>query len=233
VDHIARLPGIEDLVRWYDQFPSLAAARDPEAEEEALIYMMIALDNWSWMPVCQVSHITKTQDIEDLDNMRSLAQTQFGKRLLLLLNTDAHEVIPPEWEEEWYKEDGVGRGTANNGADARAGGEEGRPGNGVSGPEVLQEDHGALQKGRKQAEDRCVDNQASRTEEPKACFCQVCHGQCDRHADRLSGEPVGSGWVQGIRLQHFQQSGGHVLPIGSGALPRRGHGSCGRSNATW
>jgi hypothetical protein len=33
VDYIARLPGIEDPVRWYDRFPSLAAARDTEAEE--------------------------------------------------------------------------------------------------------------------------------------------------------------------------------------------------------
>ncbi len=49
VDYIAQLPGNEDPVRWYDRFPSLAAARDSEAEEKAPIEMMIALDNWKWM----------------------------------------------------------------------------------------------------------------------------------------------------------------------------------------
>jgi hypothetical protein len=44
VDYIARLPGTEDPVKWYDRFPSLVAARDPEAEEKAPIDMITALD---------------------------------------------------------------------------------------------------------------------------------------------------------------------------------------------
>jgi hypothetical protein len=107
VYYIARLPGTEDPVRWYDRFPSLTAARDPEAEEKAPNDMMIALDNWNWMLVCQASRITERQDKEDLNDIRFLAQIQFGKRLLLLLNTDAYEVIPPaREEEEWYTEEG-------------------------------------------------------------------------------------------------------------------------------
>ncbi len=80
VDYIARLPGTEDPVKWYERFPSLAAARDPEAEEKAPIDMMIALDNWNWVPVHQASCITERQDKEDLDYVRFLARTQFGKR---------------------------------------------------------------------------------------------------------------------------------------------------------
>ncbi len=113
VDYIARLPGTEDPVRWYDQFPSLAAARDTEAEEKASIETMIALDNWNWMPVSLASHITERQDKEDIDDMRFLARTQLGKRLLLLPCMEAYEVIPPERdEEEWYTENGVSRGPA-------------------------------------------------------------------------------------------------------------------------
>ncbi len=37
VDYIARLPGAEDPVRWYDQFPSLAAARDPRSRRPTSI----------------------------------------------------------------------------------------------------------------------------------------------------------------------------------------------------
>jgi hypothetical protein len=113
VDYIARLPGTEDPVKWYDRFPSLVAARDPEAEERAPIDMMIALDNWNWMPVRQASHITERQDKEDMDDMQFLAKTQLGKRLLLLPSTDAYEIIPPQREEEeWYMEEGVSRGPA-------------------------------------------------------------------------------------------------------------------------
>ncbi len=76
--------------------------------------MMIALDNWNWMPVRQASRITERQDKEDLDDVRFLARTQFGKRLMLLHSTDAYEIIPPEKdEEEWYTEEGVSRGLAS------------------------------------------------------------------------------------------------------------------------
>jgi hypothetical protein len=111
VDYIARLPGIEDPVRWYDRFPSLAAARDTEAEEKAPveIEMTIALDNWRWMLMRQASRLTERQDKEEVDDMRFLARTLFGKRLRLL--PEAFEVIPPERdEEEWFTEKGVSRG---------------------------------------------------------------------------------------------------------------------------
>ncbi len=114
VDYIAQLPGNEDPVRWYDRFPGLAAARDSEAEEKAPIEMMIAQDNWRWMPVRQASRLTERQDKEEIDDMRFLVRTQFGKRLLLLPCT-AFEVIPPERdEEEWFTEKGVSRGPTTN-----------------------------------------------------------------------------------------------------------------------
>jgi hypothetical protein len=98
-------------VRWYDRFPSLVTARDAEAEEKASVEMMIALDNWKWTPVRQASRLTERQDKEDVDDMRFLARTQLGKRLLLLPCTEAFEVIPPEGdEEEWFTEVGVSRG---------------------------------------------------------------------------------------------------------------------------
>ncbi len=113
VDYITWLPGNEDPGKWYDRFPGLAAARDVEAEEEAPIEMMIARDNWKWMPVRQASRLTERQDKEDVKNMRFLARTQFGKGLLLLPCAQAHEIIPPEEdEEEWYTERGVSRGPA-------------------------------------------------------------------------------------------------------------------------
>ncbi len=111
VDYIAQLPRNEDPVRWYDRFPSLAAARDIEAEEKAPVEMMIALDNWRWMPVRQASRLTERQDKEDIDDIRFLVRTQFGKRLLLLPCAEAFEIIPPEKdEEEWFTEKGVNRG---------------------------------------------------------------------------------------------------------------------------
>ncbi len=111
VDNIAQLPGNEDPVRCYDRFPNLAAARDIEAEEKAPVEMMIALDNWRWMPVRQASRLTERQDKEEIDDMRFLVRTQFGKRLLLLPCAEAFEIIPPEKdEEEWFTEKGVSRG---------------------------------------------------------------------------------------------------------------------------
>ncbi len=62
-------------MRWYDRFPGLAAARDIEAEEKAPIEMMIALDNWRWMPVRQASRLTERQDKEEIDDMRFLVRT--------------------------------------------------------------------------------------------------------------------------------------------------------------
>jgi hypothetical protein len=110
VDYIAQLPGNEDPRRWYDRFPNLAEARDMEAEEKAPIEMMIARDNWKWMPVRQASRLTERQDKEKTRDKRLLARTQFGKRLLLLLCVEASEVIPPEEdEEEWYTERGVSK----------------------------------------------------------------------------------------------------------------------------
>jgi hypothetical protein len=55
--------------------------------------------------------LTERQDKKEVDDMRFLARTRFGKRLLLLPCTEAFEVIPPERdEEEWFTEKGVGRG---------------------------------------------------------------------------------------------------------------------------
>ncbi|MFN9906171.1 MAG: hypothetical protein ACK56F_08620, partial [bacterium] len=53
VDYIARLSGKEDPRKWYAQYPGMAMARDTEAEKKAPIEMVIALDNWKWMPVRQ------------------------------------------------------------------------------------------------------------------------------------------------------------------------------------
>jgi hypothetical protein len=78
-----------------------------EAEEKAPIEMMIAWDNWKWMPVRQASRLTERQDKEKTRDKRLLAKTQFGKRLLLLPCVEASEVIPPE--EEWYTEKGVSK----------------------------------------------------------------------------------------------------------------------------
>jgi hypothetical protein len=105
------LPGNEEPSKWYDRFPGLSEARDVEAEEKAPIEMMIARDNWKWMPVRQASRLTVRQDKEKTRDKRFLARTQFGKRLLLLQCVEASEVIPPkEDEEEWYTERGVSKG---------------------------------------------------------------------------------------------------------------------------
>jgi hypothetical protein len=82
-----------------------------EAEEKAPIEMMIAWDNWKWMPVRQASRLTERQDKEKTRDKRFLARNQFGKRLLLLPCVEASEIIPPEEdEEEWYTERGASRG---------------------------------------------------------------------------------------------------------------------------
>ncbi len=56
VDYIVQLPGNEEPRKWYDRFPGLAEARDIEAEEKAPIEMMIARDNWKWMPAGLPDH---------------------------------------------------------------------------------------------------------------------------------------------------------------------------------
>jgi hypothetical protein len=96
VDYIAQLPGKEDPTKWYDRFPGLVAARDTEAEEKAPIEMMIAQDNWKWMPVRQSSWLAERQDRVKEKDRRVLAQTQFGKRLLILPELEASEIIPAE-----------------------------------------------------------------------------------------------------------------------------------------
>ncbi len=91
-------------------FPSLAEARNAEAEERAPIEMMIAKDNWKWMPVKQASRLTERQDNAKIRDKRLLARTQFGKRLLLLPCVEASEVVPPEEDDEdWYTERGVSK----------------------------------------------------------------------------------------------------------------------------
>jgi hypothetical protein len=104
VDYIARLPGCENPVRWYDQFPQLAAALDEQEEERSHIDLMIALDNWRWMPVCQACLLVGRQDQDEMEDTRLLAQTQFRKRLVMLNATDANELIPPEMADEDYEE---------------------------------------------------------------------------------------------------------------------------------
>jgi hypothetical protein len=96
VDYIAQLPGKEDPTKWYDRFPGLAAARDTEAEEKAPIEMMIAQDNWKWMPVRQSAWLTERQDEGKAEDRRVLARTQFGKRLLILSDMKASGIIPAE-----------------------------------------------------------------------------------------------------------------------------------------
>jgi hypothetical protein len=96
--------------RWYDKFPGLAAARDTEAEEKAPIEMMIAQDNWKWMPVRQASRLTERRDDTKVKDRRVLARTQFGKRLLLLPRVEASKIIPPEEDDnDEYTERGVSR----------------------------------------------------------------------------------------------------------------------------
>ncbi len=72
--------------------------------------MMIAKDNWKWMPVRQASRLTERQDNAKVKDRRLLARTQFGKRLLLLPCVEASEIVPPEEDDEdGYTERGVSR----------------------------------------------------------------------------------------------------------------------------
>jgi hypothetical protein len=104
IDYIARLQGCENPVRWHDQFPKLAAACDGQAEKKGHINLMIALDNWSWMPVRQACQLMGRQDQDKMEDTRLLAQTQLGKRLVMLRATDACELIMPELADKGYEE---------------------------------------------------------------------------------------------------------------------------------
>ncbi len=79
VDYIAALPG-----KKYDQedlrgFPQLVAAWDEQVESRGQIQLMIALDNWRYMPVRLVDGPAGSTDRYDLEDMKFLARTQFGK----------------------------------------------------------------------------------------------------------------------------------------------------------
>ncbi len=72
--------------------------------------MMIAQDNWLWMPVRQASRLTERRDETKVKDRRVLIQTQFGKRLLLLPAVEASEVIPSEEDDDdGYTERGISR----------------------------------------------------------------------------------------------------------------------------
>ena len=110
VDYIARLAGKEDPRRWYAQYPGMAMARDTEAQKKAPIEMVIALDNWKWMPVRQPLKLFEYSHDKKVKNKRVRARTQFGKRLLLLPLVEASEIIPAEEEDDdEYVEKGVSK----------------------------------------------------------------------------------------------------------------------------
>jgi hypothetical protein len=68
---------------------------------------MIALDNWRYMPVRLVIGPAGSPDRYNLEDMKFLARTQFGKRLVLLDALDASEVIPPKTGDGLEEKDGV------------------------------------------------------------------------------------------------------------------------------
>ena len=83
-------------------------ARDTEAEKKAPIEMMIAQDNWKWMPVRQASMLIERPHDSAVRDKRVLARTQFGERLLLLPCVEASEIIPAEEEDDGeYIERGI------------------------------------------------------------------------------------------------------------------------------
>ncbi len=107
VDYIAVLPGKKHDQEDLKCFPQLVAARDEQAESRGQIQLMIALDNWRYMPVRQVIGRAGSSNKYDLDDMKFLARTQFGKRLVLLDALDASEVIPPETGDGLDEKDGI------------------------------------------------------------------------------------------------------------------------------
>jgi hypothetical protein len=107
VDYIAALPG-----KKYDQedlrgFPQLVAAWDEQVESRGQIQLMIALDNWRYMPVRLVDGPAGGTDQYGLEDMKFLARTQFGKRFVLLDALDAFEVIPPETGDGREEKNGI------------------------------------------------------------------------------------------------------------------------------
>ncbi len=107
VDYIAMLPGKKHDREDLECFPQLIAARDEQVESHGQIQLMITLDNWRYMPVQQFIGPAGSLDQYDFDDMKFLARTQFGKRLILLDVLDASEVIPPETGDGLHEKDGA------------------------------------------------------------------------------------------------------------------------------
>jgi hypothetical protein len=62
VDYIAVLPGKKRDQEDLKYFPQLVAARDEQVESRGQIQLMIALDNWRYMPVRQVIGLAGSSD---------------------------------------------------------------------------------------------------------------------------------------------------------------------------
>jgi hypothetical protein len=107
VDYIAALPGKKYDQEDLESFPQLVAARDEQVESRGQIQLMIALDNWRYMPVRLVDGPAGSTDRYGLEDMKFLARTQFGKRFVLLDALDAFEVIPPETGDGREEKDGI------------------------------------------------------------------------------------------------------------------------------
>ena len=93
VEYIGHLPGHEFSGRALSEYPELAGTRDEQVEEPGDVELMIALDNWQYMPVRRASRITDPGG--DLATCTSVVQSQFGKRCMVLYSMDAFELIPP------------------------------------------------------------------------------------------------------------------------------------------
>jgi hypothetical protein len=152
VDYIAQLPGSEDPRRWYDRFPGLVEARYAEAEEKAPIEMMIAKDNWKWMPVQQASRLTERQD----DTKTKDRKEAFGPN-----SVRKKTATPPmRGGRRGYSSGGRGRGwvhqergqQGSHGHHKNAGpkGEGGRAMDRAQGVRILWAGRGTLPKGREQ-----------------------------------------------------------------------------------
>jgi hypothetical protein len=217
VDYIAQLPGKEDPRRWYAQFPELAMARDTEAEEKAPIEMMIAQDNWKWMPVRQASRLTERLHDSEVRDRRVLARTQFGERLLLLPRVEASEIIPSEEEDDdEYIERGVSREpTATTKALEQ---EEKKDAQWIerSAHEFCEQ----VEIHRRRAENRRRSGAwRSRPREMVSRKLARARATLVGVIAVLTASLSGLAGVSGLRLQQFQQSCGYVLPAGPGALP--------------
>ncbi len=182
--------------------------------------MMIAQDNWKWMPVRQAARLTERRDDTKVKDRRILARTQFGKRLLLLPCVEASEIIPPEEDDDdGYTERGVSRDPT---ATTRA---------------LDQEEKEEAQWIERRAHEFCEQAEVHRQRaenrrrsgawrsrpreigQQEAGEGQDHPGGGDCHADRFAGRLSRGGRLSGLRLQQFQQSCGHVLLAGPGTLP--------------